>query len=130
VAFFVASTVPTLAGPPAGRGGEAVKDTKDDKSEATSDAKKSDAKRGDRKPAKKGDADNSGNANEHSNKGGELRGLDRADQVAGEHGAQGRAKARTKQEGYRSGTVAGCCSSRLTSSCAGLCATASHLVFP
>ena len=53
VAFFVASTVPTLAGPPAGRGGEAVKDTKDDKNGAPPDAKKSDAKRGDRKPAKR-----------------------------------------------------------------------------
>lgn len=32
--------------------------------------------------------------NEHSNKGGELRGLNRADQVAGEHGKQGRDNAR------------------------------------
>lgn len=31
--------------------------------------------------------------NPHSNKGGELRGLDRARQVAGEHGQQGRGKA-------------------------------------
>ena len=31
---------------------------------------------------------------QHSNKGGEVRGLDRADEVAGEHGAQGRANAR------------------------------------
>src|SRR5215831_1450076 len=32
-----------------------------------------------------------------SNKGGQLRGLDRADQVAGEHGEQGRERARDAQ---------------------------------
>lgn len=32
-----------------------------------------------------------------SNKGGQLRGLDRADQVAGEHGQQGRERARDAQ---------------------------------
>jgi hypothetical protein len=33
----------------------------------------------------------------HSNKGGAVRGLDRADAVAGDHGEQGRANARAKQ---------------------------------
>jgi hypothetical protein len=37
-------------------------------------------------------------APEQSNKGGALRGLDRADQVAGEHGQQGRDRARAAQE--------------------------------
>ena len=36
--------------------------------------------------------------NQHSNKGGQLRGLDRADEVAGEHGAKGRENARKKQD--------------------------------
>jgi len=35
--------------------------------------------------------------NERSNKGGQLRGLDRADQAAGEHGQQGRDTARDAQ---------------------------------
>jgi hypothetical protein len=35
--------------------------------------------------------------NEQSNKGGQLRGLDRADQAAGEHGQQGRETARDAQ---------------------------------
>ena len=34
---------------------------------------------------------------ERSNKGGQLRGLDRADQVAGQHGQQGRERARDAQ---------------------------------
>lgn len=34
---------------------------------------------------------------QHSNKGGQLRGLDRADQMAGEHGRQGRETARDAQ---------------------------------
>jgi hypothetical protein len=34
---------------------------------------------------------------QRSNKGGQLRGLDRADQVAGEHGQQGRDRARDAQ---------------------------------
>jgi hypothetical protein len=40
----------------------------------------------------------SAGASEHSNKDGKLRGLDRADQAAGEHGEQGRDNARAKQE--------------------------------
>ena len=36
--------------------------------------------------------------NEHSNKGGKLRGLNRADQVAGEHGDKGRDKAEQKHD--------------------------------
>jgi hypothetical protein len=36
--------------------------------------------------------------NQRSNKGGQLRGLDRADEVAGEHGAKGRENAREKQD--------------------------------
>jgi hypothetical protein len=36
--------------------------------------------------------------NEHSNKGGKVRGLNRADQVAGEHGDKGRDKAEQKQD--------------------------------
>ncbi len=39
--------------------------------------------------------------NEHSNKGGALRGLDRAGQVAGEHGEQGREIARAAQAKHR-----------------------------
>lgn len=39
-----------------------------------------------------------GGAGMGSNRGGALTGLNRADQVAGTHGAQGRAMARTKQK--------------------------------
>ena len=35
--------------------------------------------------------------NEHTNRGGELQGLDRADEAAGTHGQQGRDNARTRQ---------------------------------
>ena len=35
--------------------------------------------------------------NEHTNSGGELQGLDRADEAAGTHGQQGRDNARTRQ---------------------------------
>lgn len=41
--------------------------------------------------------------NERSNKGGQLRGLDRADQAAGEHGQQGRDTARDAQLNRSSG---------------------------
>lgn len=41
------------------------------------------------------------NSKTHSNKGGKKRGLDRADEVAGEHGKQGRANARAHQAGGR-----------------------------
>jgi len=34
---------------------------------------------------------------EHGNKGGEVRGLDRADEVAGEHGLKGRENARSRR---------------------------------
>ena len=37
---------------------------------------------------------------EESNKGGQLRGLDRADEVAGEHGKQGRERAREAQKNH------------------------------
>ncbi len=42
-----------------------------------------------------------GITNEHCNKGGALRGLDRADQVAGKHGEQGREVARASQAKHR-----------------------------
>lgn len=124
--FFGAMTAPTLAGPPAGRGhggpqtpgqlsgandrakgdmdkAQAVKDQKDEKGDAAkeADAKLGDAKKADdRKDDAKVDAKQGKNTagNAHTNKGGKLRGLDRADQVAGEHGKQGRENAREKQE--------------------------------
>lgn len=65
----------------------AKKADKAEKKQAKKDAKES------RKHAKKTDTDDT----ERSNKGGEVRGLDRADQVTGEHGKQGRDKARAKQ---------------------------------
>jgi hypothetical protein len=53
-------------------------------------------------PSKGADHDVKGNRGKHEgtkrgNKGGKVRGLNRADQVAGEHGDQGRDNARTKQ---------------------------------
>lgn len=51
----------------------------------------------DRDRDKRVKADKEADDNERSNKGGTLRGLDRADQVAGEHGKQGRANARARQ---------------------------------
>ena len=50
--------------------------------------------RGDRET----DRDHLKKDNEHSNKGGKVRGLKRADQVAGEHGDKGRDKAEQKQD--------------------------------
>lgn len=56
--------------------------------------------KGEVKAEKKGKrAASSSSKADHSNKGGELRGLDRADQSAGEHGQQGRTRARDKQGG-------------------------------
>ena len=50
---------------------------------------------GDAKADKKTDKKGKHNkAGKHSNKGGEVRGLDRADEVSGKHGEQGRATAR------------------------------------
>ncbi len=112
-------------GPPSGRGADPVVkgDTKGDKDkgdaaqdkdaakekkdvkgdtavETKKDDKKKDDKAGDAKQAAKpkGGDDKGGKGAAHSNKGGKLRGLDRADEVAGEHGKQGRDNARAKQE--------------------------------
>lgn len=67
-------------------------DKKDDKDEKA-EKKANKGKAGKKHAKKPKDADDNG----HSNKGGKLRGLDRADQVAGEHGKQGRDNARAKQ---------------------------------
>ena len=82
--FFVTTVGSTLAGPPAGRGHGAPSAGPGHSSGANHATK-----------AAKGDKDKG--VNKHSNKGGKLRGLDRADQVAGEHGKQGRARARANQ---------------------------------
>jgi hypothetical protein len=52
-------------------------------------------------PAKSG-GHHFGSGNSHSNKGGELRGLDRANEAAGSHGQQGRDKAAANQPGSNS----------------------------
>lgn len=107
-AVFLWTTAPALAGPgggrpsglghggpPVGRGqSEAVKGgVKGDKGKAPDvEADEQQA----RKPT--GQTDKDAADNPHSNKGGELRGLDRADEVAGEHGDEGRDTARTKQD--------------------------------
>ena len=44
-----------------------------------------------------GGMQNAGSDNPHSNAGGAMRGLDRSDSVAGQHGDSGRDKAATKQ---------------------------------
>lgn len=70
------------------------KDDKDEKAEKKANKGKADKKHAKKpKDADDKDADDNG----HSNKGWKLRGLDRADQVAGEHGKQGRDNARAKQ---------------------------------
>lgn len=70
------------------------KEEKDKKAERKAGKKKAATKHA-KKPKDADDKD--ADDNEHSNKGGKLRGLDRADQVAGEHGKQGRDNARAKQ---------------------------------
>lgn len=64
------------------------------KDETTAGDKKADKKQAE-KP--KSNDDTGTDDTQHSNKGGELRGLDRADEVAGEHGTQGRDRARLEQ---------------------------------
>lgn len=66
---------------------------------ATTDAKDKDDKNKKvaKKSAKKQHAKKADEDNDRSNKGGETRGLDRADQAAGAHGQQGRDNARSKQ---------------------------------
>lgn len=73
-------------------------DTKADK-DKDKDAKKDTKaeKKGAKKHARKAGGKQETASDEHSNKGGQERGLDRADQVAGEHGKQGRDNARAKQ---------------------------------
>lgn len=69
-----ASTAPAMSDPPAPEAGGGSKIGKKDKKASRATAKSS-----------------------NSNKGGELRGLDRADQRAGQNGLQGRDTARTRQ---------------------------------
>lgn len=109
---LVWTSSPALAGPPGGRGdggpsagrGHAAA-TRDDGKGDTPGNSDQDAK-GDRKDAQgkttagKKQADTT-QAKQPSNKGGKKRGLDRADEVAGEHGKQGRANAR--EHGARQG---------------------------
>ena len=100
-----------LAGPPAGYGpggrsvgvSDGVKGYTDkghtDRVDGRADRKKGNRDAANKKQAKKptGEKDKAADDNEHSNKGGSLRGLDRADQVAGEHGKLGRENARGRQ---------------------------------
>ena len=122
-AVLVWTSSPVLAGPPGGRGdggpsaGRAhAAATRDDGKGDTPGKSDRDAKgdqekglevKGDRKDTKdkttagKKQADKT-HPKKPSNKGGKKRGLDRADEVAGEHGKQGRANARehaTRQAG-------------------------------
>jgi hypothetical protein len=115
--FSVWTAVPVMGQSPVGGGPAAAqskpadvkgdkdkdrdKDVKADKKDDKDEKAKKKAGKGEagKKHAKKPkdvddkDADDNG----HGNKGGKLRGLDRADQVAGEHGKQGRDNARAKQ---------------------------------
>ena len=70
-------------------------DTVDDRA----DRKKGDRDAADKKQAKKptDEKDRAADVNDPSNRGGKLRGLDRADQVAGGHRKQGRRNARPRQ---------------------------------
>ena len=109
-AVLVWTVAPTLAGSPADQGGisrsqgslrgslkgdkekdEGVKGDKKDSGRTSLHSKKTNKVKVKRLKHK---ANPKGDENEHSNMGGELRGLDRSDQVAGEHGKQGRDNAR------------------------------------
>ena len=95
-----------LARAPAGHGpggrslgvGDGVKG-RTDRVDGRADRKKGDRDAAGKKQAKKptDEEDRAAGDNEHSNKGGKLRGLDRADQVAGGHGKLGRRNARPRQ---------------------------------
>ena len=95
-----------LAGPPARHGPDGrsvrVRDGVNGRTERVDDG--ADRKKGNRDAAKKKQAkkptdegDEAAGADEHGNKGGKLRGLDRSDQVAGEHGKQGRRNVRARK---------------------------------
>jgi hypothetical protein len=75
-------------GPSSGMGGQ---ERSMDRPRADRDADR------DRDKNKDRDRDDIKKDNQHSNKGGKLRGLDRADEVAGEHGDKGRDTAEQKQ---------------------------------
>ena len=90
-----------LARAPAGHspGGRSVDVTdgvngRTDRVDARADRKKGHRDAADKKQTKKptGEKDKAADDNERSSKGGKLRGLDRSDQVAGEHGKKGRGK--------------------------------------
>ena len=95
-----------LAGPPARHGpdGRSVRvrggvNGRTERVDDKADRKKGDRDATDEKQAKKptDEGNRAADAAEPSNKGGKLRGLDRSDQVAGEHGKQRRRSARARK---------------------------------
>ena len=105
-AVFVWMAARALARAPAGHspGGRSVDVTegvngRTDRVDDRADRKNGDRNAADKKRTKKptDEKDKAADDNERSSKGGKLRGQDRSDQVAGEHGKQGRRNARARK---------------------------------